>query len=510
MLRNSSNDRRRWIFLGILVAALCPASSVSAQGGPYMPGEIQIRLREGALIDSVNARHGTQTQDSLPPLYLLTLPEVGYEQQWIDRFMLDPDVDAAEFAWTDETPEGARQMVVIVVGGTIDDYLDQGLLGRLHIDEMQQHYTGAGALVAVLDTGVMASHEALAGCIATGGWDFVSNDDDPADEALGVDEDGDGLTDEGAGHGTMVAGILHVLAPDAQILPVRVLDDEGRGRVFDVAKGMRYAVDHGAQVINLSLGLAQHTFVIQDQIFYINENEAAIVSAAGNLATDHPPYYPASDPRALSIAALDSCDIKADFSNWHPTVDLSAPGIGILAPYRDGGYAIGAGTSFSVPFVSAQCAWALQAMPNVTLLNLYRTAREGVVDIYDIPENLPYLGQLGSGRIDGLATLAAIQSTSCGIETDVAALPGVLRAWPNPSRDGETVFLQPAEPAAAAGSRILILDLSGRCVGTALRAGDDPVLRWSWQSDGSALPGGVFFARPDGGAGRPVRLVHIR
>lgn len=510
MLRSNLNIGRTWIVFGILAVSLGLADAASAQGGPYMPGEIQIRLRDGVLIETINARYGTQTQDSLPPLYLLTLPEVGHEQEWIDRLMLDPDVEAAEFAWTDETPEGARQMVVIVVGGTIDDYLDQGLLPRLHIPEMQQQYTGAGVLVAVLDTGVTASHEALAGCIAPGGWDFVSNDDDPADEALGIDEDGDGLTDEGAGHGTMVAGILHLLAPDAQLLPVRVLDDEGRGRVFDVAKGMRYAVDHGAQVINLSLGLTQHTFVIQDQILYVNDGEAAIVSAAGNLATDHPPYYPASDPRVLSIAALDSSDVKADFSNWHPTVDLSAPGMGILAPYRDGGYAIGAGTSFAVPFISAQCAWALQAMPHVTLWGLYRTAREGVVDIYDIPENEPYLDQLGTGRIDGLATLAAIQSSFCGIEGDAIASPGGLRAWPNPSREGEAVCFRLEGLAPESGARILILDPSGRCVGTAMRHGDDPILRWSWQSDGRALPGGVYFARPEHGVEPPLRLVYVR
>lgn len=510
MSRNSLTDRRTWILFCVLVASLWMADVASAQGGPYMPGEIQIRLRDGVLIETINARYGTQTQDSLPPLYLLTLPETGHEQEWVDRLLLDPDIEAAEFAWTDETPEGARQMVVIVVGGTIDDYLDQGVLGRLHVSEIQQQYTGAGVRVAVLDTGVLASHEALAGCIAPGGWDFVSGDDDPADEALGLDEDGDGLIDEGAGHGTMVAGIIHVLAPDAQILPVRVLDDEGRGRIFDVARGMRYAVEHGAQLINLSLGLQQHTFVIQDQILWVRDCGVAIVSAAGNLGTDHPPYFPASDPQVLSVAALDSCDIKADFSSWHRTVDLSAPGVGILAPYRDGGYAVGAGTSFSVPFISAQCAWALQAMPELTLMDLYRTAREGVVDIYSIPENELYWGGLGTGRIDGLATLAAIQDMFSGISTDTATPSGSLRAWPNPSRADETVFLQLAEPALSAGSPILILDASGRRVGTVAREDDDPVVRWSWQADGRALPGGIYFARPEGAAAQPLRLVHLR
>ena len=107
--------------------------------------------------------------------------------------------------------------------------------------------------MAVLDTGV-GPHPDLQPVLLPG-HDFIDDDNVPDDVGDGLDNDNDGVTDEGVGHGTHVAGIIHAIAPGARILPVRVLDSDAQGSVFAIAQGIRYAVDQKARVINLSLGL---------------------------------------------------------------------------------------------------------------------------------------------------------------------------------------------------------------------------------------------------------------
>lgn len=480
-----------------------------AGGQAYVPHEVQVKLVDGVSIETISSRYGTAPLDSIPPLFLLGLPDSSSELGWVDLLKQDPDIAEAECAWLNETPEGVRQMVVVVVGDSIQDYLDQDIADRLHLAQVHEEYRGRGVLTAVLDTGITASHEALAGCVVPGGWDFVSDDPDPSEEALGADEDGDGVVDEGAGHGTMVAGILHLAAPDAQILPIRVLDDEGRGRVFDVAKGIHYAVDHGAKVINLSLGLTQHTSIIQEEILYASQHSVAIVAAAGNLGVPEPPYYPAVDPQTMSIAALDSSDVKAEFSNWHRSVDISGPGVGILAPFMDGGYAIGAGTSFAVPFVTAQCAWILEAYPQTPIGNLYRIAREGVVDIYEIPGNEAYLDELGTGRIDGENSLYAIHAASDVVFADELPSATILQVHPNPMVGAGSITVRLMGAHSGRTARALIHAVDGRLVGE-FSITEDGTAILPVQALGADCASGVYFISLAGNPAVRTQFLWIR
>ncbi|MDM7916344.1 MAG: S8 family serine peptidase, partial [Candidatus Eisenbacteria bacterium] len=399
---------RAAVLVTFCLAPFLAPGPVRAEDPEYELGYVQVALAPGADVQEINAEYGTFATDSLPPLYQLHTPTGMDEETLIALLREDPRVEEAEYCYKNQTPEGSRQMVVAAVGGTIEEYLDQGAAERLHLDDAHLVTDGSGQLVAVLDTGVYAGHEALEGAIAAGGYDFVGHDADPADTANGIDDDGDGLTDEGAGHGTMIAGIVHLVAPGAQILPVRILNDEGRGKTFDVAKGIRYAVTHGAHVINLSLGLPARSGIIAHQINAAFEAGVALIAAAGNAGTDSIDYYPASDPNVLSIAALDSADVKTDFSNYGPKIGESAPGLGIRAPYYDGDWAIGAGTSFAAPFISGQCALVRSLEPALGLPDLYQRLGQGVVDIYRLRPNWPYVGELGTGRFDGLALLAHI------------------------------------------------------------------------------------------------------
>lgn len=488
-----------------LALLVSPITAVAGNDYSY-DGWVQLELEEGVSIGTIEDRYGITTADSLPPLYLMSVP-IGSEAQLVFEMNLDADIVVAEYCWGNQTPEGVRQMIVIAVGGTITDYLDQSWMDRVHLADIQAHTKGDGVRVAVIDTGVKADHPALEGAILPG-IDFVDNDDDPSEEANGVDDNDDGTIDGGAGHGTMVAGIVHLVAPNAGILPIRALTDEGTGKTWYVAKAIRYAVDHGADIINLSLGLTNRVHVITHEIERAAAASVLMVSAAGNNNQEYPPFFPASQASVLSVAALDSSDVKAEFSNYHPSVDLSAPGVGILAPYHDGEYAIGAGTSFSTPFVSGQCALIKAANPDLTFGEIQAIAALGVENIYGIPGNESYYGKLGSGRFDGLQTWLQIPvpptTGAGGTRVDVASIAAV----PNPStlHSGVRITFAAGQPQPA---EVLIVDSSGRLVRRLSARGGE--VAWDGRTDGGATtPAGVYFVRPPVESGREATAWSLR
>ncbi len=493
--------------IGLLLVSAIAVSFCLAD--EYEASELHIELAPGIPIEWINLRYGTTTLDELPPLYRLGLPRDGHEGEYLDQLQNDPLIVEAEYAWENETPEGTRQMAVAAVGGTIDDYLDQYLVERIHLSDIHSHTKGDGILVAVIDTGVLASHPALDGVVVAGGWDFVDDDDDPTDAANGIDDDADGVTDEGAGHGTMVAGIIHLIAPNAKILPIRVLDDEGWGDSFRVAKAIQYAVEQGADLINLSLGMTEDSMVIEYEVGAAETVSIPMISAAGNLGTEEPEYYPARDNGVLSVAALDSSDVKADFSSYNESVGVSAPGVGVMAPYYDGEYAIGAGTSFAVPFVTGQCALILSLNPSLTIDEVYQYAQLGVAGIYEIPGNEPFNEQLGTGRIDMLETWLSTPAAA-SIDPIAASLESHWSVYPNPARLGDPIFFRMAEGLPTLGLDAVIYDARGRkvrsiVVGTTDASGG--ALSWDGLDHrGHSVPVGAYFIRLVGEDGRDRRM----
>ena len=230
-------------------------------------------------------------------------------------------------------------------------------------------------VVAVVDTGVQASHEDLTGSVLTG-WDFTVSE--PAGRAGG--------TTDPRGHGTHVAGIIAAhrdnrlggtgVAPGAKILPVRVLDTEGMGWASDIARGIVWAADHGADIINLSLGGADGAEFYTEAVRYARSRGAVVVAAAGNEAEyGNPVVYPAAVPEAIAVAAVDADGRRALFSSYGYWVDIAAPGTGILAPCPVGsatcpasgsGYAQRSGTSMAAPHVAGAAALVLGSEPGLT------------------------------------------------------------------------------------------------------------------------------------------------
>ena len=207
--------------------------------------------------------------------------------------------------------------------------------------------------VAVIDTGVCMSHEDLEGRVLSGGYDFVDNDDDPEDVF---------------GHGCSVAGIIAAntdnaigiagFAPNSSILPVRVLGPSGSGSMADVAAGIVYAADNGADIINLSLGSMVGSQVTKDAVEYAMDKGVTVIASAGNSGGSLP-GYPARYEGVVAVGAIDSNGARSSFSNKGG--DIWAPGRDVHTIYLDNGYKALNGTSFSAPYVAAMAA-VLQGM----------------------------------------------------------------------------------------------------------------------------------------------------
>lgn len=262
--------------------------------------------------------------------------------------------------------------------------------------------TGAGVVVAVVDTGVLATHEALAGRLAAAQHDFLDDDACPDESLNGLDDDGDGTVDEAKGHGTFVAGLVAALAPDATILPLRVLDDEGRGTTFGLADAIYWAVDAGADVINLSVATDEPSEIVADAIRYAFDRGVVVVAAAGNEGEEGERIsFPASLPEVLGVTSVDLGDRKAGFASYHPDVSLSAPGVRIRGPFSGSGdrtYAEWSGTSFSAPMVAAAAALVLEKHPAYSPAEVWAELRASLVGVDD--RNPAFAGKIGAGRLD--------------------------------------------------------------------------------------------------------------
>ncbi|MCH7800335.1 MAG: S8 family serine peptidase [Chloroflexi bacterium] len=280
----------------------------------------------------------------------------------------------------------------------------QEALSLINTDAAHAMGTGRDVMVAVIDTGI-TDHWFFRGKIASGGFDYVDGDNQPIDVANGIDENGNGTADEGWGHGTHVAGIISLLAPDAKILPIRVQNAEGDGWSFIVAEAIQYATDSGAHVINLSLNVPCESKVLEWAVNYARERSVVVVAAAGNedLSTVG---YPARYAGVVAVAAVDNSDIKASFSNFGDAVTVSAPGVDIYSAYGNGLFAWWSGTSQSAPIVAGESALILGAYPWLTTDEVSAVVADSAANIDSL--NPGYEGLLGSGRVDLSAALASV------------------------------------------------------------------------------------------------------
>jgi thermitase len=378
----------------------------SAQDGvEYEPDEVVVKLVQTGDLESVAA----DFQLALPPLdqfgerpiYRLRILDGATPPEKAEDMLGDSRVLYAEPNYLQQTPEG-QQRISWARGGSAGEYAAQWAGAYLGLPAAHTVTRGEGVIVAVLDTGIDRTHPALAGRVLQG-YDFVEMDAIP-------DEVGVSGSDITYGHGTHVAGLVALAAPDAQILPVRVLDQDGAGNLWVLAEALAYAINpdgdldtpDGAHVINLSISTLRRTSLLNEVVRDVicadddddddddgddddDENDkddqrrvldddddclasagrgAVVVAAAGNRGSNTP-EYPAAEGLAglLAVAAHTEDGALADFSNRDAWVHLAAPGDRILSSVPANEYGLWSGTSMAAPLVAGQAALVRAAHP---------------------------------------------------------------------------------------------------------------------------------------------------
>jgi subtilisin family serine protease len=309
-------------------------------------------------------------------------------------------------------------------------YVAQPAVGIIKLRQAQSsyHISGSG-VVAVIDTGVDPTHPVLQGVLLRG-YDFTRNQrggseltdlSQPGDidnnanpyqvnQSTMAVVNGGGVATlsqpqyEAFGHGTMVSGIVHLVAPTARILPLKAFRANGTGKLSDVLRAVYYAMRNSATTLNMSFDVSAYSRELDNATKYAAQRGAVSVASVGNDGKAVM-VYPAGLSSVMGIASTANNDTISTFSNYgHPPVWVGAPGEGIVTIYPYGTYAAGWGTSFSAPFVSGTAALLRNMGTN---LNQSSAAQALAHAHYVTPE-------LGYGRIDAYeAAEAWCQASHC-------------------------------------------------------------------------------------------------
>ena len=372
----------------LLATLLC---TVGVQAAPQARIQLLVKpkasMPEAALHALLHASGG-QEDSTIPALdvRVITVPAVA-AAKLLEALQRNADIEYAE-----------ADQVAHAFATSNDPYAaNQWYFSKIEASQAWDITTGSTALtVAVIDSGVLASHPDLQGKVLAG-YDFVNNDADATDDN---------------GHGTSVAGVCAAssnnllgvtgVAWSNPILPVKVLGADGSGNHSGIANGITWAADRGVRVINLSLGGTTTSTTLQNAINYAWSKGAVIIAAAGNNG-NNVPSYPAACQNVIAVSATDLSDGRPTWSNYGSYVDISAPGADIVTLSGADGYASWNGTSFSCPVASGVVALMRSVNPqlsNQSIVNLLLANNDDIGTAgYD-----EYFGQ---GRVNARRAVAA-------------------------------------------------------------------------------------------------------
>src|SRR5467141_2569424 len=217
------------------------------------------------------------------------------------------------------------------------------------------------------------------------------------------------------GHGTMVMGIIHLVAPTAQLMPLKAFHSDGTASLSDILRAIYYGVQNGANVINMSFDIKTASAELQKALDYANQGGVICAASAGNDGTAEIVYPAALQTDVMGVASTTNQDTRSSFSNFgNAIVWVAAPGEAIVSTYPYNTYAAGWGTSFSAPFVSGGAALLHSLNPAIN----QSSGAAAVTHAVPLAD-----AGMGYGRLDLCATLASVSATSCSPDYTVSAAP---------------------------------------------------------------------------------------
>jgi hypothetical protein len=445
---SSSNDEAQTDPLADEPPPPAPVAPPTARGPRFL-----VRVRS-AIADDVVARHRLTpiaiVHETVPGdmatserLLLIAGPE-DMSADAIDREMDgDPDILGCEEDHSLGLPELAgaattasadtisqtlatRTVTSFYGADAPSNYVSQTAASIINLPDVRSTYTGAG-IVAVIDTGVDATHPLLAASVLPG-YDFLREQAGTATDLLDLDQSTAAILEQSTaaileqktvvvvnqstaaileqstaaileglpplpvafGHGTMVAGLIHLTAPAATILPLKAFNADGTSTVANVVRAIYYAVDSGARVINMSFSVAESSPELMKAINYASSHRVTCVAASGNLGVETI-VYPAAYRNVIAVASTSNTDTRSVFSNFGDAdVTLAAPGESVTTTFPGGHYASASGTSFSAAFVSGAVSLMLQQTPLLS-------PRDALENFNHSARTTP---RLGYGRLD--------------------------------------------------------------------------------------------------------------
>jgi subtilisin family serine protease len=429
--------RAGWIAcLALLFIAACAPSAQAqtrliVQDSLGLPGINLTCLLLGCnVVEGLGDPNGQLFLVTLPPflnpvtsILKLTL-QTGIVSVEIDQVVNPPQPDSTGTPsyLTDDTP-------VSYYGATVwQGYVTQPANQLIRTAQTQSAFNaaGSGVTVAVIDTGVDINHPVLNGVLVNG-YDFTRNtaggnedvdvtgntsntasESSPAtldqrsvavlDQRSVAVLDGGGSSYSDFGHGTMTAGLVHLVAPQAKIMPLKVFSANGSAYSSNILRAIYYAVGHNAQIMSMSWNYSSYSNQLAQAIKYANGKGVVSVASAGN-SGEYTMVYPGGLPGVIDVASTSNNDTQSSFTNYGaPPVWLAAPGEGVVTTFPWGTYAAGWGTSFSTPLVAGTAALMMgqsSSCPNWSV-------PIGIADAH-------YIGypDLGFGRLDTYQALKA-------------------------------------------------------------------------------------------------------
>ncbi|QOS99616.1 peptidase S8 [Brevibacterium sp. JNUCC-42] len=330
-------------------------TEATAPAGEFKADEILVKFKHTLQPIKTEQIHSTLGAEEVEQLgngksewQLVKVPD-GQAEEFRQKYLADPNVDSVEFN------------LMYHVDYTPNDPL---LNKQWHHKNINSYgawdvIKGSQKKVAILDTGVQLNHPDLQASLLPG-KSFVSGASTPNDDH---------------GHGTHCAGLAAAIGDNgigvsgvdgsAKIIPVKVLNAQGSGYTADIINGITWATDNGADIISMSLGGGAYQQSFQDAINYAWGKNKIIVAAAGNSGSSSF-SYPAAYNNVLAVAATDSNDGLAYFSNYGSWVDIAAPGVDIYSTYKNSGYTNMSGTSMATPIAVSVLALTWGKEPGAT------------------------------------------------------------------------------------------------------------------------------------------------